>query len=624
MKFNIKKFLKILTVWLVCALASIFFLFAGCSDKSLNMRSDNQLQSPEDSEYGIYTKLTLTLDCGDGKVWATVKNTYTLLPSTVRVTVELYKSERPVSSYREMELAAENSINDLDIFQTVTAEAPTGGRAYYWQARMYYRIDNGDWQERVTNIMLISYNGKIISVSYTPEEETENIYLKDIITDEARGIYVDEYFGDDREYSSTKYVKDSANIDKIFSFFKNIQCEKISSQQYTYEEYHTAKDSVHNECKDEYEFRFSFSGSNRDVISLGIKVKNSGCILGYCSIRSDKYTSGSELIHFQSKDGSFNFNSLYNYINKINSELKVKDVKLDNLFEGNVKGAYVIEDDKDIKFWNGSKVAYSTDTEELNKLFKLFRYAECEINEAVMSGYVNKYDFAILGLRHNFECSNLYKLDIEFENKVIRLSIGDLGCIHGAVYGGNDGKVFNFLIQEGTLNSNLIYGYLEKFIESNKIEKFTFNDIFNTEPSKVEYKFHYSNAKSYSEWIELYPDIPYVSYLSDGIYSCEEDINEIYGFFSEVKLTERCESVVYGGSKYRFYVYFDNGIQLYITITSNGQFRCTYFEQGADGTKIISKLFLSDENAVDMQAFDDFMARLHDKLHDEFDMDVII
>ena len=173
MKFNMKRFLKILTVWLVCALASIFFLFAGCSDKSLNMRSDNQLQSPEDSEYGIYTKLTLTLDCGDGKVWATVKNTYTLLPSTVRVTVELYKSERPVSSYREMELAAENSINDLDIFQTLTVEASTGGKGYYWQARMYYRIDNGEWQEQVTEVMSISADGKFILTDashFAPEE----------------------------------------------------------------------------------------------------------------------------------------------------------------------------------------------------------------------------------------------------------------------------------------------------------------------------------------------------------------------------------------------------------------------------------------------------------------------
>ena len=208
MKTNRKSLLKILAAGLVCALAPVFLFFAGCANNLApagNEKAGAEYENPEASEYGLFTKLTLTLDCGNGKVWATVKNTYTVLPSTVRVSVELYKSGSYKPTYKEMELASENSVEDLDIFQTVTAEAPAGGKTCFWQARMYYRIDNGAWREQLTKVMAINAEGKIVTTDGETETDSEKVILKDIIkgepnyfsftmvhTDEPKVDYYDE------------------------------------------------------------------------------------------------------------------------------------------------------------------------------------------------------------------------------------------------------------------------------------------------------------------------------------------------------------------------------------------------------------------------------------------------
>lgn len=112
----------------------------------------------------LFTSLTLSINGGDGKIWATVKNEFTLFPSTVYVIVELYSSTEYQESYSNMTLVAINSTLDLDMGDTLVAEYPTGGVQKYWQARMRYRIDNDSWKSKDTGTYLYSAEGEFLDI----------------------------------------------------------------------------------------------------------------------------------------------------------------------------------------------------------------------------------------------------------------------------------------------------------------------------------------------------------------------------------------------------------------------------------------------------------------------------
>ena len=111
---------------------------------------------------GIYTSLSLSMDGGSGRVWATAKNDLTIFPSTVRVTVELYCSDVYYASYEKMTLAASNSISDLNMGESITVNCSTGGKQKYWQGRMVYKIDNKAPESKVTMVMIFDANGNFI------------------------------------------------------------------------------------------------------------------------------------------------------------------------------------------------------------------------------------------------------------------------------------------------------------------------------------------------------------------------------------------------------------------------------------------------------------------------------
>lgn len=111
---------------------------------------------------GIYTTLELNIYGNEGQVWATVKNKFTLFPSTVYVIVQLYSSDTYQESYQNMTLASQNSILDLDQGHTLTTSASTNGEQKYWQARAYYKIDRKDWQEKTTETWLIGGDGIVV------------------------------------------------------------------------------------------------------------------------------------------------------------------------------------------------------------------------------------------------------------------------------------------------------------------------------------------------------------------------------------------------------------------------------------------------------------------------------
>lgn len=112
---------------------------------------------------GLITKLQISLSNGDGKVWATAKNIFTLFPATVSVYVELYYSDNFETDYYRMTLAARDYTYDLDQGNTLTVTASTGGKTRYWKGRIYFKIDDKDWDEKMTNTILVDGDGNYIS-----------------------------------------------------------------------------------------------------------------------------------------------------------------------------------------------------------------------------------------------------------------------------------------------------------------------------------------------------------------------------------------------------------------------------------------------------------------------------
>ena len=112
----------------------------------------------------LFAHLTLSISGGDGRgnIYATVKNEFTLFPSTVVVIVQLYSSDTYAESYEQMTLVSANSTSDLDMGNTITTEASTGGVEKFWLARMRYKIDNGSWEYRQTAACRISGSGEFL------------------------------------------------------------------------------------------------------------------------------------------------------------------------------------------------------------------------------------------------------------------------------------------------------------------------------------------------------------------------------------------------------------------------------------------------------------------------------
>lgn len=126
-----------------------------------NLSEDEQ---NNDIEPRLLTSLSISLNGGNGKVWATVKNDFTLFPSTVVVIVQLYYSYTYCESYTEMILESENSTKDLDMGDTIVAEASTGGEQKYWMGRMRYKIGSKSWEERTVGVLKYNANGDYIDV----------------------------------------------------------------------------------------------------------------------------------------------------------------------------------------------------------------------------------------------------------------------------------------------------------------------------------------------------------------------------------------------------------------------------------------------------------------------------
>lgn len=116
----------------------------------------------EISQHGLFTALSISMNGGNGEIVATAKNKLTILPSNVQVTLELYYSESCPTSYASMTFIDKNSVSDLNMGESLTVSASSNGKQLWWMARMSYKIDSKDWQEKVTNIYLFDKDGNIL------------------------------------------------------------------------------------------------------------------------------------------------------------------------------------------------------------------------------------------------------------------------------------------------------------------------------------------------------------------------------------------------------------------------------------------------------------------------------
>ncbi len=113
---------------------------------------------------GIYTSLSLSINGGDGKVWATVKNDVTIFPATVMVVVELYCSDVYEENHENMTVVARSASMDLNMGETLVAEGSTNGEDKYWQGRMRYKIDEKSWESKDTGTFHLDENGDLIGI----------------------------------------------------------------------------------------------------------------------------------------------------------------------------------------------------------------------------------------------------------------------------------------------------------------------------------------------------------------------------------------------------------------------------------------------------------------------------
>ena len=163
---------------LIALFVAVFFLTLCCaaSYRAINVAMAEETSTSQEEKIEAYTQsnseeispmallvnLSLSIDSGDGQVWATVKNEFTLFPGTVQVYVELYSSLTYQDSYETMKLESRGYISDLDQGETISTYASTNGVEKYWQARLYSKVDNGSWSSKTTRILLIDGNGDLL------------------------------------------------------------------------------------------------------------------------------------------------------------------------------------------------------------------------------------------------------------------------------------------------------------------------------------------------------------------------------------------------------------------------------------------------------------------------------
>ncbi len=181
-----KLFISVLSVLLIGAQS---VAFASCGNKTADSGSEKKTSVMEENgaPLGIYTDLQFALNGENGTVTASVKNKFTLFPSTVTVNLELYRSYDLQDSVSSMTLITSNNIYDLDQGETLSVTASTEGRQSFWKARARYKIDNKPWQERLSETVLFDKDGNKTELPDTIPDDRE-YYISDFLQDYTKTV----------------------------------------------------------------------------------------------------------------------------------------------------------------------------------------------------------------------------------------------------------------------------------------------------------------------------------------------------------------------------------------------------------------------------------------------------
>ena len=181
-----KLFISVLSVLLIGAQS---VAFASCGNKTADSGSEKKTSVTEENgaPLGIYTDLQFVLNGENGTVTASVKNKFTLFPSTVTVNLELYRSQKYEDNVSAMTLVASNYIYDLDQGETLSVTASTEGRQSFWKARARYKIDNKPWQERLSETVLFDKDGNKTELPDTIPDDRE-YYISDFLQDYTKTV----------------------------------------------------------------------------------------------------------------------------------------------------------------------------------------------------------------------------------------------------------------------------------------------------------------------------------------------------------------------------------------------------------------------------------------------------
>lgn len=118
----------------------------------------------DEVETRLLTAMALSIGAENGEVYARLTNSFSLGFATVQVYLQLYSSMTFQSSYVNMTLESQIYDIDLNLNEVLRTAAPINGVQRYWMARAFYRIDLGEWKEKVTSVWLVDANGN--SVKY--------------------------------------------------------------------------------------------------------------------------------------------------------------------------------------------------------------------------------------------------------------------------------------------------------------------------------------------------------------------------------------------------------------------------------------------------------------------------
>lgn len=124
----------------------------------LEMETKNSEVEPT----GLITKISIALRSENGNIIAVAKNEFTLFPATISLHVFLYTSTELEENYKNMTEVAHNYIYDLDQFHSLEAGYPINGEQRFWRGRVHFKMDDSDWQELLSDIVLYDANGNFI------------------------------------------------------------------------------------------------------------------------------------------------------------------------------------------------------------------------------------------------------------------------------------------------------------------------------------------------------------------------------------------------------------------------------------------------------------------------------